>query len=81
MVTRQPGRPSPEQFIASATRYIENMYLWYNPASGLKEYDSSQEAIDVEVIQREMLWDGYAPGVELLQFASVQLAYYRNLKR
>lgn len=84
-IPRQPGRPSPDDFIHAAARFDANgysdevrivatPYCYYSVALSAHE----QRLADRRVIEQEYLAYGLAPELSLAQFATEQLARYQK---
>jgi len=87
MVERQPGRPTEQEFIGAALRFIENDYQ-YESIVAMTSYFahvyrvSSGRMNDICIIQQEHSAEGReGEPVSLRDFAIEQLAAYRKLRK
>lgn len=84
-IRRQPGRPSPDNFIRAAARYDANEYSDEVRMIATPYYYCSvvlsvieQRLADLRVIEQEYLAYGLAPEISLAQFAAQQLERYQK---
>lgn len=83
MVERQPGRPTEDEFIGAASRFVEDDYKIvpiHSPFNlGVIQFIKPGKDSDIKTIKNEHKWQGRRGEPETIEmFAIRQLTWYRT---